>query len=60
MIIACVDESEYTTFACEKHGIFQQRVDVADGKCPYCQQKCEKVKNIHELKKQFRKELNLS
>lgn len=58
-MIALVNNN-YATYKCKAHGIFQQRNDIATGKCPTCGKTCAEMDNIAELKEKFRKDLGLS
>ncbi len=58
-IIAMAD-SDYITYDCQEHGIFQLHVNKNDGKCPYtCNSKVSLVEDVDTLKEQFKKELDL-
>ena len=60
-LIANVDDSQYSTYRCPVHGVFQIRKNVDDGLCPYssCKQKGQTIENYQELKEKYKKEFNL-
>jgi hypothetical protein len=57
-LIAMADD-KYTTYNCDKDGVFQLRNDVNSGNCPRCKKYCEPFENINELKEKYKIELGL-
>lgn len=44
------DNSNYNTYRCSEHGIYQKRKDEDDAKCVYCKKEHEKI-DVKEFKK---------
>lgn len=60
VLLATTDLEKFNSYYCDDHGLFLNRKDIDDSKCPYCKKLCAPIKDIYDLKVKFRNELGFN
>lgn len=58
-IMIAEDEGKYTLYKCPEHSIYMKYKGTSSSKCPFCDKSHDPIQGVRELRKKFRKELNI-
>ena len=58
-IMIAQDEGNYVLYKCHDHGIYMNYKGTTSTDCPFCHKSNDPIQNIRELRKKFKKELNI-
>jgi len=58
-IMIAEDEGKYTLYKCHEHGIYMKYKGTSSSKCPFCDKSFDPIQGVRELRKKFKKELNI-
>lgn len=53
------DDGKYTLYKCSEHGIYMKYKKATSSTCPFCNKSNDPIQDVRELRKKFKRELNL-
>jgi len=53
------DDGKYTLYKCFEHGIYMKYKKATSSTCPFCNKSNDPIQDVRELRKKFKRELNI-